>query len=111
MRLLLDESVNWRLLRHLPGHDTQTTKQMGWDGKQNGELLELARTEFDALITRDQGIPQEQNLTKADVAVLVLYPRSNSIRDLEPLAQGILEAVNSTPRGQVERIYPPGRSP
>ena len=110
MRLLLDESVNWRLLRHLPGHETQTTKQMGWDSKQNGELLELARTEFDALITRDQGIPQEQNLTGADVAVLVLYPRSNSIDDLKPLAPSILDVVDSTPRGQVEHIYPPRRS-
>lgn len=110
MRLLLDESVNWRLLRYLPSHDTQTTKQMGWDGKQNGELLELARTEFDALITRDQGIPHEHNLTGADVAVLVLYPRSNSIGDLKPLAPIILEAANSTPRGEVEHIYPPTRS-
>jgi predicted nuclease of predicted toxin-antitoxin system len=110
MRLLLDESVNWRLLRYLLGHDTQSTKQMGWDGKQNGELLELARNEFDALITRDQGIPREQDLTGADVAVLVLHPRSNSIGDLESLASGILEAVDSTPRGQVEHIYPPIRS-
>ena len=110
MRLLLDESVNWRLLRYLLGHDTLTTKQMGWDSKQNGELLELARTEFDALITRDQGIPRQQNLTGADVAVMVLYPRSNSIRDLEPLAPRILEAVNSTPRGEVAHIYPPARS-
>ena len=110
MRLLLDESVNWRLLRHLSGHHAQTTKQMGWDGKQNGELLELARTEFDALITRDQGIPEQQNLTVSDVAVLVLYPKSNRIRDLEPLAPDILEAVTSTPRGEVAHIYPSTRS-
>ena len=110
MRLLLDESVNWRLLRYLPGHDTRSTKQMGWDSKQNGELLELARVEFDSLITRDQGIPEQQNLTGADVAVLVLHPRSNRISDLEPLAPDILEAVDSTPRGQVEHIYPPTRS-
>ena len=110
MRLLLDESVNWRLLRYLPDHETRTTKQMGWDGKQNGELLELARPEFDALITRDQGIPREQNLTGEDVAVLVLHPRSNSIGDLVPLASRILEALESTPRGQVEHIHPPTRS-
>ena len=42
MRLLLDESVNYRLNRHLPGYDVRTTRQMGWDGKANGELLELA---------------------------------------------------------------------
>ena len=83
---------------------------MGWDGKQNGDLLESARTEFDALITRDQGIPREQSLTGADVAVLVLHPRSNSIGDLESLASRILEALKSTPRGQVEHIYPPTRS-
>jgi predicted nuclease of predicted toxin-antitoxin system len=107
MRLLLDESVNFRLNRHLPGHDVSTTKQMGWDGYHNGDLLTLARGRFDVLITRDQKMENQQNLSQVDLAIVVLHARSNSMRDLEPMAPDILDAVLRLNRGQIEHIYPP----
>ena len=107
MRLLLDESVNFRLNRHLPGHDVSTTKQMGWDSYHNGELLTLARGRFDILITRDQNMEYQQNISQADVALIVLHAKSNAMRDLEPMAPDILHAVPRLTRGQVEHIYPP----
>ena len=42
MRLLLDESVPQDLKEYLPGHDVRTVKELGWQGKSNGELLGLA---------------------------------------------------------------------
>ena len=57
MRVLLDESVPWALGHYLPNYEVRTVKYMGWDGKTNGELLELARGEFDLLITVDQSVP------------------------------------------------------
>jgi predicted nuclease of predicted toxin-antitoxin system len=105
MRLLLDESVNFRLNRRLPGHDVWTTKQMGWDGYRNGELLTLARGRFDVLITRDQSIPFQQSMTEEDMAVVVLFSGSNSIADLEPLAPKVLEVLATIECGQVARIY------
>jgi predicted nuclease of predicted toxin-antitoxin system len=107
MRLLLDESVNFRLNRLLQGHDIKTTKQMGWDSFRNGNLIELARGQFDAMITRDHNIPFQQNLTGSDLAVIVLFSRSNSMSDLAPLAPSVLDALNSIDPGQVIRIYPP----
>ncbi len=106
MRLLLDESVNFRLNRHLPGHDVLTTKQMGWDSYHNGELLTLARGRFDVLITRDQKMEHQQNISQADLAMIVLHAKSNAIRDLEPMASDILDAVPRLDRGQIEHIYP-----
>jgi hypothetical protein len=35
---------------------------MGWPGKKNGELLDLAENEFDALITLDTNLRYQQNL-------------------------------------------------
>ena len=107
MRLLLDESVNFRLNRHLPGHDVLTTKQMGWDSYHNGDLLALARGRFDILITRDQNMEHQQNLSQADLAIVVLHARSNSMRDLGPMAPEILDAVPLLHRGQIEHIHPP----
>ena len=106
MRLLLDESVNFRLNRHLPGHFTLTTKQMGWDSYINGALLALVRDRFDVLITRDQKMEDEQTITQADVAIVVLHSRSNSMRDLEPMAPDILKIIPGLSRGQVVHIYP-----
>jgi predicted nuclease of predicted toxin-antitoxin system len=44
MRLLLDEKLDWRLGRHLPGHQAQaeSVPLLGWAGIQNGELLRKA---------------------------------------------------------------------
>ena len=106
MRLLLDESVNYRLDRELEGHEVKSTKQMGWDSYQNGALLALSRDLFDAMITRDQKMVDQQNITQADVALVVLHARSNSMRDLAPMAPGILEVLPSLTRGQVVHVYP-----
>ena len=57
MRLLLDESVPVRLRRSLPKHEVRTVVEMGWGGVQNGKLLALAATEFDAFLTVDKNLP------------------------------------------------------
>lgn len=104
MRLLLDESVPVQLRFLLSGHDVQTTRYRGWDGKGNGELLVLARDEFDALVTADQAIPDQQSLTSRDVAVIVLAARSNGIEDLRPLVPQVLEVLRDLERGRVVRV-------
>ena len=109
MRLLLDESVNFRLNRVLVGHEIKTTKQMGWDSAQNGDLIALARGQFDAMIARDHSIPFQQTLTQSDIAVVVLFSRSNSMSDLAPLAPSVLNALNSIQPGRVIQIYPPNQ--
>lgn len=106
MKLLLDESVNNRLRHHFPGHDARTAEYMGWKGRVNGELLALARNEFDALVTRDQKMTEEQNITTRDVAIFVLYARSNGLNDLVPLVPQVLERLPTVKRGEVIPIYP-----
>ena len=59
MRLLLDESVPMQLRSLLVGHDVWTVRQMEWDGKSNGELLALARDEFDAFIALDRNLEHQ----------------------------------------------------
>ena len=62
MKLLLDESVPTQLRGELIGYDVSTVRRRGWSGKSNGELLELARHEFDAFITLDQNLEHQQNI-------------------------------------------------
>jgi predicted nuclease of predicted toxin-antitoxin system len=42
MRILLDENLDWRLRRHLPGHEVDTVAYIGWSGMTNGVLLRQA---------------------------------------------------------------------
>ena len=56
MRILIDECVDWRLLRDLPSHDVKTVRQMGWTETVNGSLLKLAEQNFDVLVTTDKNL-------------------------------------------------------
>jgi len=57
MRILLDENIDRRLKRLFDSQfDVVTVSEYGWSGTKNGELLQLAEKEFDALVTMDRNI-------------------------------------------------------
>ena len=73
MRILLDEMLPRRLASiFAPEIEAVTVRQRGWGEKTNGELIEAAHEEFDALVTMDRGIPHQQNLADVDLAVVLL---------------------------------------
>jgi hypothetical protein len=49
---------------------------MGWSALTNGDLLAAAETKFDLLLTTDQNLRYQQNLTGRKLAILVL-PTTN----------------------------------
>ncbi len=104
MRLLLDEQVPRRLKRSFAGHDVQTVREMGWNGKNNGELLALARDEFDAFITLDRKLEYQQNITEEDIPIIVLITRRNNIEYLQPLVPKVLQALDDPKRGAVVHV-------
>ncbi|MEQ1859150.1 MAG: DUF5615 family PIN-like protein [Chthoniobacteraceae bacterium] len=57
MRVLIDECLDWRLVRALPGHECMSVPRMGWSGIRNGQLIALMRQErFDVFITGDRNL-------------------------------------------------------
>ena len=105
MKLLLDENINPRFMHYLSvEHDVRSVRYMGWLGRVNGELLTLARDEFDVLITLDQDIEDQQNLTAADVAVIVLRAGTDDIHVLRTLVPQILERLLTVERGKFYSI-------
>jgi PIN like domain len=107
MRVLLDECVPRRLRRELVGHDVRTVPEMGWSGEKNGELLGLMTAAgFTVLLTVDQGIPQQQNLCAAGVAVVLLFGVSNQLSDLVPLMPAARAALVTIQPGEVAEIRP-----
>jgi predicted nuclease of predicted toxin-antitoxin system len=105
VRVLFDENLNRRLRRFFTeGFEVITTAERGWNGKGNGELLELAEKEFDALLTTDKGLPHQQNLARFDLAVVLLLAESNAYEDLAPLMDRAVVALSSTDPGTVTRV-------
>ena len=101
MRVLLDECIDWRLLRDLPGHDVKSVRQMGWSQTVNGALLALAEDQFDVLVTTDKNLSFQQNLPRFDIAVIVLRSRSARLRHLRELVPRLLEQLPNAKPGQV----------
>jgi len=108
-RILLDEQLPRQLARHLAGHDTKhsvrTVQQESWAGLKNGALLDVAEAAgFSVLITGDQNLEHQQNLTKRKLGVIVLGAASNALEDLLPLVEKALVAINRVRPGQVLRV-------
>ena len=104
MRLLLDESLPRRLSQELRGHEVATVPEMGWAGKTNRELLSLARGQFDAFLTADQGLEFQLNLAETDVPIVVLAARANRFDDLKPLIPQVLSALEEVKPRKVVRV-------
>ena len=105
MRLLLDEQLDRRLKRFFSEeHEVVTVRERGWSGKENGDLIQSAQREFDALVTMDQGILHQQNLVGLDLVILLLEARSNRLPDLTPLVAETEAALYGASPGEVVRV-------
>lgn len=100
MNVLLDECVPARLGRLLTGHSITTAPRRGWAGIKNGDLLKLAEKEYDVFITMDRKLSVQQDLTKFDIAVVLIRSRSNRLEDIRPFVPELLGAISrATGRG------------
>jgi predicted nuclease of predicted toxin-antitoxin system len=105
MKLLLDENLPHQLRRELAGHDCSTVAYMGWGGIENGELLALAASNgFDALITKDAKLEDEQNLVNLPLAVVVIHAVSNDIDDIRPLLPSLLAILPGLPAKRLTHV-------
>jgi predicted nuclease of predicted toxin-antitoxin system len=104
MRVLLDENLDWRLARLLPGYAVESVQKNGWAGIKNGELLAGAAQAFEVFVTMDAGIPFQQNYTCLPLAIVTLCAPSNRLRDTEPLMPKLLALLPTLQPGTVTRI-------
>lgn len=104
MRVLLDENLPHDLIATLVGHEVMTVQGLGWAGTLNGALLQRASGVADAFVTMDRKLERQYDLTKLTFGVVVIAARSNKMRDLSPLIEGLLEALTTVKPGQVARV-------
>ena len=90
MKILLDESVPRLLKLRLSQLEISTVQEKGWAGIRNCELLRRAEAQFDVLVTADQNLRYQQNLSGRTLAILVLP--SNQV----PVVDQLLPQIETT---------------
>ena len=102
MRIVFDQGTPEPLRRALSGHSVATAFELGWSSLANGDLLREAEVQFDLLITTDQYLRYQQNLSGRRLAILVLPTTSwPEIREHEA---EIVAAVNSLKAGEYREL-------
>jgi len=96
LRILFDRNVPVRVRDFLSNHEVRTIAEMDWSPRlKNGELLKTAEAAgFDILLTCDQNIRYQQNLTGRKLALVVLT--SNlwpSVRNCGGLIENAVEGA------------------
>jgi len=59
-----------------------TAGQMGWHRLRNGKLLSTAAGQFDVMLTVDQNLRHQQNLTNLPLAVIVEHALDIFVREI-----------------------------
>jgi hypothetical protein len=91
MRVVFDICVPRPLRNHLPSHEIRTAQELGWDTLQNGDLIRAAEPLFDVLVTSDQNLKYQQNLSERKLAIVVLP--TNYLPDVLRLAPKVTKAL------------------
>jgi predicted nuclease of predicted toxin-antitoxin system len=110
VRVLFDNNVPAPLRRYLTLHQVSTARQMGWHELENGDLLAAAEAaSFEILVTADQNLAYQQNLTGRKLALVVLSTNNWSIIRRAP--ERVAQAVNAATPGSFGRVEfdPPPR--
>jgi hypothetical protein len=104
MLILFDHGTPRGLARALPEHTVIAAKAKGWDRLNNGDLLKGAEeAEFDLLLTTDQRIRYQQNLTGRKIAIVVLGGSTKWSRVRLHLGR-IAETVNAATPGSYAEV-------
>lgn len=105
MRILIDECLNWRLSRALPGHYAVSVHKAGLARLKNGVLLAAAvQQKFDVFLTGDRNLSFQQNTTELDIAIIVLEAVGTQLHQTLPLMPKVLDVLKSIQPKQVIKI-------
>ena len=103
MKILFDASTPAPLARFLRGDEVVRADELGWQGLENGALLDAAeQAGFDLLLTCDQNVRYQQNFASRKLALVILS--SNHWPTLRRIAARIATAVDFVQTGQIVTV-------
>jgi hypothetical protein len=104
VKIIFDENVPLPLRQFFPAHEVTTVQAEGWDGVENGAILDLVDGRFDVLVLADKNLRYQQNLSRHTMALVELP--TNRWPALQVLAPKIVRAVESATPGSYTVVEP-----
>ena len=109
MRILFDHCTPAPLRRYITDHTVDTAAERGWSLLQNGSLLSMAEADgYDLLITTDHDMSYQQNLSRRQIALLLIL--DNSWPRIQPHVDAVIAAILQTRPGQLTIIPIPSQT-
>jgi hypothetical protein len=106
VRILFDQGTPAPFRSHLAPHRVSTAFELNWGQLKNGDLMsEAEKAGFDVMVTTDQNLKYQQNLSTRQIGIVVIdttsWPR------IKKGVARVVEAVNHVgPGGYVEVAIP-----
>jgi predicted nuclease of predicted toxin-antitoxin system len=107
MRVLIDECVDPRVKALFGDQEVATVHEQGWDTLEDGPLLSHAQEQFDVLVTIDANLEFQQNLSKLQIALIVLHVPKNQIAHYRAIRKELLAAIEKVRPGVVIHVRTP----
>jgi hypothetical protein len=105
VKILLDECLPLDFRHSFARHEAHSAEWAGLKSKKNGDLLRAAEVAgYDVLLTVDQGLEYQQNLTARRLSIISISSKTNKLEDLLPLVHAILEVLSRIEPGELVRI-------
>lgn len=105
MKILFDHCVAKPLKKEFPRHEVKTTREMRWEDLKNGALLSKAEEAgFNLLLTVDQNLQYQQNLSGRAIAVVVMIAGGITVGDLRQLVPAVENVLLALQPGQVYQV-------
>lgn len=106
MKILFDQGTPVPLRKIFTAHEVRTAFEMSWGTLSNGELLQKAEDfGFNLLITTDQNLSYQQNLSQRKIAVIVLS--ATSWLRIQNVIPEILQSVSSIQSNEFIQVEVP----
>ena len=103
MRVVIDASIDPRLVEAFPDHDAQTLFDLGWQHLKDHVLVK--QLECDVFITADQGFEHQHDLKSLPFGIVIVHVTRNKINFYRPLFVQLLNAVATIRAGEVVHVY------
>ena len=105
MRVVIDASVDPRLLEAFVDCYVQTFFDLGWQHLKDHVLVK--QLECDVFITADQGFEHEHDLKSLRFGIVIVPVARSKIAFYRPIFPQLLQAVATIRAGDVVHVYGP----
>ncbi|OBQ33553.1 MAG: hypothetical protein AN487_20135 [Anabaena sp. CRKS33] len=103
MKILFDQGTPVPLRKYLINHSVTTAYEEAWSNLSNGDLLKAAENKgYQILVTTDQNLRYQQNLSERQIAIVVLL--STSWPKIRTQVDQVCSIINTIELGDYQEI-------